>query len=64
MKYAVSNKQGKITLTNNIRSWHFYIDLLQSFEELEEAKWAYEHVLEIKIATPVSVLNYTSMLKQ
>lgn len=63
MKYAVSNKKPKQNLVNNIRAWHLYIDLLQSVEELEEAKWAYEHVIEIKIATPITILNFTSMLQ-
>ena len=32
MKYAVSNKQTKQNLVNNIRAWSLYIDLLQSLE--------------------------------
>jgi hypothetical protein len=28
MKYAVSNKQTKQNLVNNIRAWSLYIDLL------------------------------------
>jgi len=42
-----------------------YIDLLQSVDnESDDLKHAYEHVIESKIATPVTVLNYTSYLQQ
>lgn len=51
-------------MANNIRAWHLYIDLLQSTNDSEEVKMAFEHVSETRIATPITILNYTSFLQQ
>lgn len=64
MKHAVSNKRPKQHLVSNIRAWHFYIDLLSAAGETDDEQWAYEHCLELKIATPLTVLNYAAMLQQ
>jgi pre-mRNA-splicing factor SYF1 len=64
MRHAVSNKQPKQNLVNNIRAWSLYIDLLQSCDELDDAGRAFDHVIERKIATPLMILNYASMLQQ
>ena len=64
MRHAVSNKKSKQNLVNNIRSWSLYIDLLHSCDELDDAANAYDHVVERKIATPLMILNYASMLQQ
>jgi len=63
MRHGVSNKQPKQNLVNNIRAWSLYIDLLQSCDELEDAARAYDYVIDRKIATPLMILNYVSMLQ-
>jgi len=52
------------SLGNNIRAWSLYIDLLENFSTFEDAKAAYERLLDLKIATPESVLNFTSFLQR
>lgn len=62
LNHAVSDRKSK--LSNNVRAWSFLIDLLQSIDDYEGSKRAYERMIEIKIATPLTILNYTSMLQQ
>jgi len=62
MRHGVSNKQPKQNLVNNIRAWSLYIDLLQSCDEFDDAARAYDYVIERRIATPLMILNYASML--
>jgi pre-mRNA-splicing factor SYF1 len=64
MKYAVSNKQTQQNLVFNIRAWHFYIDILASLGDDNELNRAYQYVLDTKIATPLTVLNYAAWLQQ
>jgi hypothetical protein len=63
MKHAVSSKGSKQHLASNTRAWHFYIDLLQAVGQTEDAQWAYEHCLAHRIATPLTVLNFSAMLQ-
>ena len=51
------------SLCNNIRAWSLYIDLLENYSTFEDAKWAYERLIDIKIATPETVLNFTCFLQ-
>ena len=51
------------SLGNNIRAWSLYIDLLENFSSFEDTKWAYERLLDLKIATPETILNFTSFLQ-
>ena len=62
LEHAVGDRKSK--LANNVRAWSFLIDILQSIDDYEGSKRAYERMIEIKIATPLTILNYTSMLQQ
>ena len=62
LEHAVGDRKSK--LANNVRAWSFLIDLLQSIDDYEGSKRAYERMIEVKIATPLTILNYTSMLQQ
>ena len=50
------------SLSNNIRAWSLYVDLLENYSTFEDTKWAYERLLDYKIATPETVLNFASFL--
>jgi len=61
MRKQKSSKGG--SLVNNIRAWSLYIDLLESGNgTFEETKCAYERVLELRIATPQTILNFSGFL--
>ena len=72
MKYACNKPKSKLkakeeksgSLVFNIRAWSLLIDLLENCGTFEETKSAYERVLDLKIATPETVLNFTSFLQQ
>ena len=44
--------------------WTFYLDLEESLGTIETAKAAYDRVLELRIATPQIVLNYSTFLEE
>ena len=62
VKSQSTRKDEGGSLGNNIRAWSLYIDLLENFSTFEDTKWAYERLLDLKIATPETVLNFTSFL--
>jgi len=70
MKYACNKPKSKLkgkdensgSLVFNIRAWSLYIDLLENFGSFEDAKNAYLRVLDLKIATPETILNFTRFL--
>ena len=70
MKYAVNkpvtrtDKSSAGSLANNIRAWSLYIDLLENCGEFEDTKWAYERIIEAKIATAETILNFTGFLQR
>ena len=71
MKYACNKPKSKLKLKEeksgslvfNIRAWSLFIDLLESCGTFEETKSAYERVLDLKIATPETVLNFATFLQ-
>ena len=71
MKYACNKPKSKLkgkdeksgSLVYNIRAWSLYLDLLENCGTFEETKTAYERVLDLKIATPETVLNFTRFLQ-
>ena len=48
----------------NINAWSFYIDLLENSADFEKTKAAYERVMNLKIATPGTVLNFADFLQR
>ena len=72
MKYACNKPKSKLkggsqeksgSLVFNIRAWSLYLDLLENDPTaFEETKSAYERVLDLKIATPETILNFTNFL--
>lgn len=73
LRYAVSKPKRRATqkekgsrgsLANNVRAWSFLIDLLEATGSFDEAKWAYERLIESKIATPESILHFASFLQR
>ena len=51
-------------LHKNVRLWHLLCDLEESLGSLESAKSVYERALDLKVATPQTVLNYASLMRE
>lgn len=70
MKYACNKPKSKLkgkeeksgSLVFNIRAWSLYLDLLENCSTFEETRAAYDRVLDLKIATPETILNFTRFL--
>ena len=51
-------------LHSNLKVWSFYVDLLENLGHTDKTKYAYERMLELRIATPQTVLNHTAFLQR
>jgi pre-mRNA-splicing factor SYF1 len=47
----------------NLELWSLYIDLERNFGTFETIKAAYKKAIEIKIVTPIMLLNYAEYLE-
>jgi len=48
----------------SIRLWSLYADLEESFGTFLSCKAVYEQILDLRIATPMTILNYAAFLKE
>ncbi|GAO19794.1 hypothetical protein UVI_02064070 [Ustilaginoidea virens] len=44
--------------------WSFYVDLVESVSTLPEVRKVYERILELRIATPQTIVNYANVLEE
>lgn len=51
-------------LFRQIKLWSLYADIEESYGTFESAKAVYEKMFELKIATPLTVLNYAAFLTE
>ena len=63
---ATSGPMAKLVrnLNKSIRLWDLLLDLEESLGSLATTKDAYSRALEMKVATPMHVLNFASFLKE
>ncbi|KAF5104854.1 hypothetical protein DV451_000247 [Geotrichum candidum] len=45
-----------------MKVWSFYVDLIESVGEVEDVKAAYNRIFELKIGTPLTIVNYAAFL--
>jgi len=71
MKFSCNKPKSKLkgkdeksgSLVFNIRAWSLYLDLLENCGSFEETRSAYDRVVDLKIATPETILNFTNFLQ-
>lgn len=51
-------------LYKSTKLWAFYADMEESIGTLESAKVVYETTIDIKVATPLLILNYASLMEE
>lgn len=51
-------------LYKNVKLWHLLCDLEESIGSLDSAKSVYERALDLKVATPQTVLNYAHFMRE
>ena len=44
--------------------WSFYVDLVESVSSMPETRAIYDRILELKIATPQTIVNYANFLEE
>lgn len=47
-----------------LKLWNFYADLQESIGTFDQAKLVYDRMMDLKVATPQTVLNYCSFLER
>lgn len=48
----------------SLRLWTFYVDLEESLGTFESTCAAYDHMLELRVATPQIIINYAYYLEE
>ena len=51
-------------LHRSLKLWSFYCDLEESMGSLEGARRVYDAMLDLRVATPQTVLNYAALLRE
>lgn len=51
-------------LFKSIKLWNHFVDLEEAFGTMETTKAAYERILELKICTPQTIINYALFLEE
>ncbi|KAL0793818.1 hypothetical protein Bca101_065195 [Brassica carinata] len=59
----IEPEQVHMELYKSLRLWSFYVDMEERVGTLESTKDAYERILELRIATPLIILNYAKLLE-
>ncbi|KZV27511.1 hypothetical protein F511_04562 [Dorcoceras hygrometricum] len=60
---ADGNKPVQIMLHKSLKLWAFYVDLEESLGSLESTRAVYERILDLRIATPQIIINYSMLLE-
>ena len=46
------------------KCWSFYVDLVESVGTLEDTKKVYDRIIELRIATPQTFVNYANLMEE
>lgn len=63
ISYTDASVSPQLRIFKSIRIWSFYLDLVESSGNLPATCSLYERVLQLKIATPLIIINYASFLE-
>lgn len=61
---ADGNEPVQMKLHKSLRIWAFYVDLEESLGTLESTREVYERILDLRIATPQIIINYSLLLEE
>ena len=59
-----ANGNKALNLTKSLRLWDLLLDLEESLGTVQTTKDAYNRALEIKVATPMHIMNFSSFLAE
>ncbi|KAK7204893.1 hypothetical protein BZA70DRAFT_187511 [Myxozyma melibiosi] len=51
-------------LHKSMKLWSFYVDLVESVGTVDDTRAVYDRIFELKIATPLTVVNYANFLEE
>lgn len=62
--YYDQNEPVQNRVYKSLKLWSMYADLEESFGTLQSTKAVYEHIIDLKIATPQLIINYGMFLEE
>ncbi|KAJ1911923.1 pre-mRNA-splicing factor syf1 [Mycoemilia scoparia] len=62
--YRDEDEPPQTRVCKSLKLWSLYVDLEESIGTLETTKAAYDRILELKIATPQTIVNYAQYLEE
>lgn len=60
--YFDESRPPQERLHKSMKVWSFYVDLVESVSEVEDVKQVYNRIMELKIGTPLTIVNYANFL--
>lgn len=63
VRYKDEKFSAQVRMHKSIKLWQIYLDLVESSDDVKETSSVYDRVLELKIATPLTILNYARFLQ-
>ena len=63
-KYFDNNEPVQNRIYRSIKLWSMYADLEESFGDYNSTKLVYDRIVDLKIATPQIILNYSLFLEE
>ncbi|XP_072936956.1 pre-mRNA-splicing factor syf1 homolog [Epargyreus clarus] len=62
--YHDDNETVQMRLYKSLKVWSMYADLEESFGTFKSCKAVYDHIIDLKIATPQIIINYGLFLEE
>lgn len=63
VRYEDDSVPPQVRLFKSIKLWSFYVDLEESTGTLESTRAVYDRIIDLKVATPQTVINYAAFLE-
>ncbi|OUM53969.1 hypothetical protein BVG19_g3307 [[Candida] boidinii] len=63
INYKDENISSQIRIIKSLRLWNSYLDFIESGGEIGKVCEIYDKILELKIATPLTIINYCDFLE-
>ncbi|KAI9006176.1 hypothetical protein BC832DRAFT_556303 [Gaertneriomyces semiglobifer] len=63
IRYGDETKDVQLRVFKSLKLWSHYVDLEEALGSLESTRAVYDRILELKIATPQTIMNYALFLE-
>ena len=64
VRYDDESVPPQIRLFKSLKLWSFFVDLEESMGSVESTRAVYDRIIELKVATPQTIINYAAFLEE